>query len=213
MKISDIYQKYQNIRYFQKYHDIFQLCLESVLSLLKPFEEITKLISSGNYSISEVIPSIATLKLFLEKPNDLHLGVGIMKGHLKGSLSRRFGSVLTDKNYTIATFLDPRYKCAFFGSGEEAVKTCLLDELLIITSTQSTAAEERESQPQTSSAVGGSSSQSQELGQAIHSSFWDCFNELPAGSPSQNAVTDQLTNSTQQRRLLYEAEMNIYLLA
>ena len=40
--------------------------LEKCIALLKPFEEVTKIISSTYSSISEVIPHIKTLLLYLE---------------------------------------------------------------------------------------------------------------------------------------------------
>ena len=60
--------------------------LKGMISLLQPFEEITKIISHSHCSISEVIPNIATLLRYLQKDNPLHFGVGTMKQELKASV-------------------------------------------------------------------------------------------------------------------------------
>lgn len=59
--------------YVTDHHTLFNLTLqqwclmEQCIKLLKPFEEITKITSSGISCISEVIPHVAALKKYLDK--------------------------------------------------------------------------------------------------------------------------------------------------
>nr|XP_012224904.1 PREDICTED: zinc finger BED domain-containing protein 4-like [Linepithema humile] len=87
--------------------------LENCLKLLQPFEEITKEISSSESIISEVIPIVASLKKYLLKEISF-FGVGTMKDSLIQNVNNRFNNILLNINYTHATFLDPRFKTAFF---------------------------------------------------------------------------------------------------
>lgn len=87
--------------------------LKSTVSLLKPFEEITRAVSLEFSLISDVDPFIRTLKNFLGKTENLY-GVGTLIDQLKIELEERFKMVLRNPNYLNATFLDPRYKIAFF---------------------------------------------------------------------------------------------------
>jgi len=90
------------------------LLMESLIHLLKPFEELTKRISSNKSIISEVIPAIMILDTFLNRPNTSHFGVGTTKDIMLTRLSKRFEKVIKDDNLIIATFLDPRFKLLFF---------------------------------------------------------------------------------------------------
>ncbi|XP_060881933.1 E3 SUMO-protein ligase ZBED1-like [Metopolophium dirhodum] len=64
------------------------LLMESLIHLLKPFEEFTK-------------------HTFLNRPNTSHFGVGTTKDIMLTRLSKRFEKVIKDDNLIIATFLDP----------------------------------------------------------------------------------------------------------
>lgn len=106
--------------------------LQSVLELLQPFEEITRSMSNENSIISDVIPTIATLKRYLSSAKiEVLYGVGSMKEELINGISTRFSLVESTKNYTIATILDPRYKVRFFSSQAKVdeVKMALVNEI------------------------------------------------------------------------------------
>ena len=56
--------------------------IENVLTLLTPFEELTKEISSSTATTADVIPAITELKWLLEKRADTDVGVGTTKAIL-----------------------------------------------------------------------------------------------------------------------------------
>ncbi|XP_060878631.1 zinc finger BED domain-containing protein 4-like [Metopolophium dirhodum] len=85
------------------------LLMESLIHLLKSFEELTKRISSNKSIISEVIPAIMILDTFLNRPNTSHFGVGTTKDIILTRFSKRFEKIIKDDNLIIATFLDPSY--------------------------------------------------------------------------------------------------------
>jgi len=88
--------------------------MEQCIKLLKPFEEITKITSSGISCISEVIPHVATLLKYLEKKETANRTPNLlrMRSSLQNELKRRFKFDENDK-YLVATFLDPRFKTSF----------------------------------------------------------------------------------------------------
>ena len=88
--------------------------MESLLNLLRPFEELTKRISSNKSIISEVIPAIMSLNSFLNHPSSIHFGVGTTKDVMISRIHKRFENVMKNKNLILATFLDPRFKLSFF---------------------------------------------------------------------------------------------------
>lgn len=148
--------------------------MEQCIHLLKPFEEVTKMTSSGLSCISEVIPHVATLLRYLQKeetarnvPNLLHC---LTK--LKSEIESRFSELDEDKNYLMATLLDPRFKTSFFGliQAEKARQRILLESLKMSCSDEESNSSEGESPP--SKRKAGS------VPSAIHDSFWNCFNEV-----------------------------------
>ena len=88
--------------------------INSILNLLKPFEEITKIASYENCSISEIIPLVVTLKHYLSEEGSSFAGVGTMKLDLQCSLEKRYENIFTRENLLVATFMDPRFKLSFF---------------------------------------------------------------------------------------------------
>ncbi|XP_066585487.1 zinc finger BED domain-containing protein 4-like [Prorops nasuta] len=92
--------------------------INNILNLLKPFEEITKIVSQRDSCISEIIPFICTLRKFLQTDSNIFSGVGSMKEDLLQNINKRFTeyTIFNNKNLIIATFLDPRFKDKFFDS-------------------------------------------------------------------------------------------------
>lgn len=101
----------------------------SILNLLKPFEDITKITSSSDCFISEVIPFVSTITAYLNKENANFAGVGTMKEELKNSLNKRFENIFIKKHYTIATFLDPRFKDNFFTKDRDFICEYIITNL------------------------------------------------------------------------------------
>ena len=84
--------------------------IENILSLLAPFEQLTKEISSSDASVADVIPLIAALKRLLSKEVETDHGVKTKKSTLLKSVSTRFTEIYSDPLHFVATVLYPRYK-------------------------------------------------------------------------------------------------------
>ena len=88
------------------------MLIEKLLNLLKPFESITKEISSSKCFISVGIPMVTTLKLCISKDGEHFSGLSTVREALLKRLEERFSSFNSNENYFIATMLDPRFKIA-----------------------------------------------------------------------------------------------------
>ncbi|XP_060769444.1 zinc finger BED domain-containing protein 4-like [Neoarius graeffei] len=86
------------------------LLIENTLSLLAPFEQLTKEISSSKASAADVIPLLAALTRLLKKESETDHGVKTTKSALLEAVNRRFCQADTEPLFCIATVLDPRYK-------------------------------------------------------------------------------------------------------
>ena len=95
-----------------------------VVDILKPFEEATKWLSDHDASISMVVPIVTSINVSLET-SSADRGVITMKKALRASmdLDRRFGNVEAIEHYTIATFLDAKYRDHFFQTTGVAEQT------------------------------------------------------------------------------------------
>lgn len=82
--------------------------VENVLTILAPFEELTKEISSSTASAADVIPAVTALKRLLEKQASTDRGVGTAKATLLEAVVRRFNNIEHEPLYSLATILDPR---------------------------------------------------------------------------------------------------------
>lgn len=89
--------------------------MEQFINLLKPFEEITKITSSGLSCISEAIPHVSALKKYLDKCETAQRTPDLarMIASLKSEFESRLKSLRENPKYLIATFLDPRFKSDF----------------------------------------------------------------------------------------------------
>ncbi len=82
--------------------------IENMVSILQPFEELTKEISSLKSSVADVIPSVSALKRLLERESDSDHGVKTSKQTLLEAVVRRFSNIDKEPVYVVATVLDPR---------------------------------------------------------------------------------------------------------
>ena len=87
--------------------------MEKVITLLKPFFDLTIELSSDLISIAAVIPNLRNLKYYLGKVNTSL--VGSMLNDILTAIENRFfdesnQSILSNPNYFIPTILDPRFK-------------------------------------------------------------------------------------------------------
>lgn len=155
--------------------------LEKSLELLKPFEEITKIISSSCSSISEVIPHVKTLQKYLQNYDDENNDIMQMKNLIENDIKSRF-DLQHNKLFTLATLLDPRYKQQFFDSQElitvrsqfllEALKNSISDD----------ESDSDEHQPPNSGI--------DDTETATHRNFWQCYHEL-ASRKVENVQDDK----------------------
>ena len=86
--------------------------IDQVLSVLAPFEEATRDLSNHDASISMTIPTITIIDS-LQVGDEDH-GVKGLKRSLKASMEARFCAVEAYEHFTIASFLDVKYKDQFF---------------------------------------------------------------------------------------------------
>ncbi|XP_025752745.1 zinc finger BED domain-containing protein 4-like [Oreochromis niloticus] len=87
--------------------------LEKVISVLGPFEELTRKVSSSDAMAADVIPAVTVLHRFLTRETNDDHGIKAMKGTLAAVVRTRFTDVEENPLYSIATLLDPRYKNHF----------------------------------------------------------------------------------------------------
>ncbi|KAF9415444.1 hypothetical protein HW555_006866, partial [Spodoptera exigua] len=108
----------------------FKLEHGQCIILLKPFEEITKITSSGLSCISEVIPHVAVLMRYIQKEETSRKVPNLLQflTSLKTQLQQRFEHLDENLKYFLATLLDPRFKTNFFGviQAEKARQSLLL---------------------------------------------------------------------------------------
>lgn len=93
------------------------LDLEKCIAILLPFEEITKELSSASATMASVIPFIYTLRNKLEAEKNKEItteNFNKMISKMVQDINSRFQDIETNKIYTIANFLDPRFKLKFF---------------------------------------------------------------------------------------------------
>lgn len=86
--------------------------MKNIFSLLAPFEQLTKEISSSDASVADIIPLFAALKHLLSKETD-H-GVKTMKSRALESVNTRFTEIYSDPLHFVATVL---------GCGNKALHT------------------------------------------------------------------------------------------
>lgn len=82
------------------------ILLEKVLSVLGPFEELTRKVSSSDAMAAEVIPAVTVLYRFLTRETDEDNGIKAMKGTLAAAVRKRFTDMEENPLYSIATLLD-----------------------------------------------------------------------------------------------------------
>lgn len=98
--------------------------MQKCINVLAPFEHLTRKLSESSASISDVIPMIKILRSFCEDKNDdSDCGILSMKETLRTELNRRFNALETVQAYTVATYLDPRYKGKVFTNDEIVEQT------------------------------------------------------------------------------------------
>ncbi|XP_073694469.1 zinc finger BED domain-containing protein 4-like [Garra rufa] len=85
--------------------------IENMTTLLTPFRQLTREISSHQATTADVILSVVALKRLLSKTADTDSGV---RTALLEAVNERFGSAFSEPLYYLATILDPWYKDRYF---------------------------------------------------------------------------------------------------
>lgn len=143
-----------------QFTDIEWLTLSQSVEALEPFEEITKKMSESTSTIADVIPHILCLKNAIqsqkiedqvttdgspqqdlegedadedENQSSVQI-VNYIKETMRADIDTKFAGIELDDKYTVATYLDPRYKGKLFSSAnitEQVQKSVarLCDEL------------------------------------------------------------------------------------
>ncbi|MPC34211.1 Zinc finger BED domain-containing protein 4 [Portunus trituberculatus] len=125
--------------------------LSQCVKALEPYEEFTKHLSDSASTVADVIPLVACLKNVLRsiEPLDLHSceerqpnltgvqRVNYMKTTMKVKTEKSFAGVEQDNVYSVATYLDPRYKATFFSSSHitkqvQETVACLCDDIVSV---------------------------------------------------------------------------------
>ncbi|CAG5927053.1 unnamed protein product, partial [Menidia menidia] len=88
--------------------------LEKMVTVLKPFKELTAEVSTASATTADVIPSDQVLTRFLDSESEEHRGIHTMTATLLDAVHTRFDHVETEPLHSEATMLDPRYKDGFF---------------------------------------------------------------------------------------------------
>ncbi|XP_066596475.1 E3 SUMO-protein ligase ZBED1-like [Prorops nasuta] len=103
--------------------------VKKFVSLLKPFENATKIISGEKYlTASKVIPIVNTLKIkLIETISETEIG-NEMKHLLLEKFQERFSNIENEKILTISTILDPRFKIVHFNN--DAACTNSINEIV-----------------------------------------------------------------------------------
>lgn len=109
------------------------ILVEKLITLLQPFEEITRELSAANVSISSVIPLLATLEKVIDEYDASGECIRIRNTILvlKQEMRHRFSHLENDILFATATFIDLRYKMKFFKnpSTKDQVIKNILDSL------------------------------------------------------------------------------------
>ncbi|KAE8296697.1 Fibulin-7 [Larimichthys crocea] len=114
--------------------------MEKVITLLQPFDQLTRAISSAEATAADVIPGVVSLTRLLAKTDESDKGVQTAKHTLLEAVCKRFDGVQTEPLYAIATMVDARYKDRYFDPDKkEGARNMLLkvvDEMASVGSDQ-----------------------------------------------------------------------------
>lgn len=101
--------------------------MEKMITLLEPYEQLTRDISSAEATAADVIPGVVSLTRPLAKTDESDKGVQTARHTLLVAVSNRFDGVQTEPLYAIATMVDARYKDRYFDPDKkEEAQTMLL---------------------------------------------------------------------------------------
>ena len=193
-------EEYQAVNTALCMMDRSELCLSTqevssmreVVTLLKPFEEVTRELSSDSYvSFSKIIPIARGLQRLTMDCGSTHL----LKHKLLTSMRRRYSS--NESNYMLAasTLLDPRFKKLAFGDSTGCNQAVQRITTELAAAIQQTPPEQNEIQDQSSSY----SQNSVEV--STSNNVWSVIDERVAASISTHLPT---ASSISMLRIYFE---------
>ena len=105
--------------------------MEKLIEILRPFYEITEMLSKHDASISMAIPAVTLILDSLEENRNKDMGVLGYKRELKAEMLEMFEDMETEEHYIVSTLLDSRFKSAFFREPgtEQNAQLILLEKL------------------------------------------------------------------------------------
>lgn len=101
---------------------------ENMVTLLAPFEQLTREISSHRASAADVIRFVVALKRLLSKEAETDSGVLTAKRTLLQTVNDHFENAFSEPLYHLATILDPRYKDHYFDRNTKQVAINMLQK-------------------------------------------------------------------------------------
>ena len=105
--------------------------MKLLIRVLKPFFEITEMLSKSDASISMSIPAVTLiLKSLREEEKDKGV-LGLMR-EIKAEIEWRFEEMESEEHYTLSTLLDSRFKGHFYRNPNtrSRAKEALLQKLM-----------------------------------------------------------------------------------
>ena len=106
--------------------------MRKVVGVLKPFHEITLMLSQHDASISMTIPTVTLIFKSLEENPREDQGVLGLKRALKKGMDERFYDIETKEHFIVSTLLDSRYKKYFYRDPNTLDRAkCILTEKLV----------------------------------------------------------------------------------
>ncbi|XP_051776664.1 zinc finger BED domain-containing protein 4-like [Erpetoichthys calabaricus] len=110
--------------------------IENIITLLAPFEQLTKEICQSEALASNVIPSVNALKRLWTKSAHTDFGVKTSKRALLEAVNNYFIEIYTDPMYCVATIVDPRQKDHYFDADVKSLALKMLQAQLELASNE-----------------------------------------------------------------------------
>lgn len=190
--------------------------LPGLIAILKPLEEITKLVSFNSSIVSEVIPNVDTLIRYFNKTEGLDAGLKTLKKEFAKNVAKRFEKLCDVDEYAFATCLYPRYKQMFFSENtRDLVKTRFQNFILQqeMGATDPPSFVESQQAGLFTSEPCRSVSQLEgplSLTDQLHVSFWNCYDEAIMQSMEISEASEENIEATTVKRISIVSEINLY---
>jgi hypothetical protein len=167
--------------------------LISYLAVMKPVERAMKLLESEtDCYLGTMIPTILSLEKKLQRNNDLSMKPLVTA--LLAGLKKRFGAILNDNDYKIATVLHPKFKLNFFPNEQRAELRQLLLAYVLKVQTEVTEVSTISPSPDASNATAAANANETE-----NDDFYCILTQETELDEASNAIQDQVTGFLSSR--------------